>query len=75
MTKNGFPKPQKIKISERFFAVLGVAKRRKRLGFSQRVALDFPNAPRRPKNARNRLFSTDFRENFRDRGVGGMRGA
>ena len=61
MTKNVFPRPRKIEFSlNRFFDVLGVAKRRRRLEFWQRVAFDFPNAPGRPKNVRNRFFFQEF---------------
>ena len=48
----------------RFFDVLVVAKRRRRLEFWQRVALDFPDVPERPNDDQNRIFSTNFHENF-----------
>ena len=57
MTKNRFPKPQKIDLFlNRFFDVLVVAKRRRRLEFWRRVALDFPDDPERPDDERNRFF-------------------
>ena len=57
MTKNLFPKPEKIKMfSNRSFDILEVAKRRRRLEFRQRVAPDFPNASRRPNDERNQLL-------------------
>ena len=65
MTKNWFPKPQKIDFFQnRFFDVLVVAKRRRRLEFWRRVALDFPDDPERPNDEQNRIFSTVFFENF-----------
>jgi len=45
------------------------SKRCKRLEFWQHVALHFPNVPRRPNDVRNRIYSTNFRKNFRDRRV------
>ena len=50
--------------SNRFFAVLEVAKRCRRLEFWQRVALDFPDEPERPTDDQNSTFSKNFRENF-----------
>ena len=49
---------------KRFFDVLVVAKRRRRLEFWRRVALDFPDVAERPSDDQNRIFSTNFRENF-----------
>ena len=48
----------------RFFDVLVVAKRRRRLEFWRRVVLDFPDDPERPKDEQNRFFSINFHENF-----------
>ena len=63
--KSRFPRSQKIEFfPNRFFDVLAVAKGRRRLEFWQRVALDFPDVPRRPNDERNRVSSTNFRENF-----------
>ena len=65
MTKNWFPKLKKIDFfPNRFFDVLVVAKRRRRLEFWRRVALDFPDDPERPNDGKNRIFSTIFREHF-----------
>ena len=36
------------------------------------AALDFQDAPRRPNDERKRIFSRNYHENFRERGVGGM---
>ena len=41
-----------------------VAKRRRRLEFWRRAALDFPDDPERPNDEQNRTFSMIFRENF-----------
>ena len=56
-------------LSNRFFVVLGVVKRHRRLGFWRRVAFDFPNAPKRPKIQKRAksMFFDEFPENFRDR--------
>ena len=63
MTKNieGLP--------NRFFDILEVAKCHRRLELRQLVALDFPNAPQRSNDVRNRIFPVNFCENFRDRRV------
>ena len=65
ISKNWFPTPEKnYFFPNRFFDVLVVAKRRRRLEFWRRVALDFPDVPGRPSDDQNRIFSTNFRENF-----------
>ena len=64
-TKNWFPKLQKIDFfPNRFFDVLVVAKRRSRLEFWQRVALDFLDVPGRSNDEQNRFLSRNFRENI-----------
>ena len=59
----------------RFFDVFGTVKRRRRLEFWQHVVLDVPEHPASLKIWQNEFFLTNFRKNFRDRRLGGMRGA
>ena len=59
----------------RFFDVFGTAKGRSRLKFWQLVVLDVSVRLARPKNLQNKIFLTSFREIFRDRRLGGTRGA
>ena len=51
------------------------AKGRSRLKFWQLVLLDVPVRPARPENLQNTICLTNFRENFRDRSLGAVRGA
>lgn len=63
---NGMSSTRNIKKSPfliLFFEFWVVAKRRRRLEFSQRIALDCPDVPWRPNEERNRRFSTNC-ENF-----------
>ena len=51
---------------KRFFDVLVVAKRGRRLEFWQRVALDFPDDPERQSDDQNLHFSKNFREKYKN---------
>ena len=65
ITKNWFPRPNEIaRFLNLFFDVLGVAKRRRRLEFWRRVALDFQDDPERPDDERNRFFLMNFHEKY-----------
>ena len=50
----------------RFFDVLVGADRRRRLEFEQPVDLNFPDVHWHPNDVRNLIFSTKFREIFRE---------
>ena len=76
MVKNWIPSSNTKKFSNLFFFYLfGTAKRHSRVKFQQHVVLDVLDRPARPEILQNKIFATIFRENFRDRRLGGTRKA